>query len=102
MGYTFDVFRGSETGRVVKDKVTRPLNSNEVLLDITHASLCGTDDLYVNCSQVLGHEGIGIVKEVGSNVQSAMVGDRVGINYVQKVCGQCQNCLSGKFQVRNF
>jgi alcohol dehydrogenase, propanol-preferring len=45
---------------------------------------------------VLGHEGIGIVEEVGEGVETVRAGDRVGITYFASGCGRCQACRSGK------
>ncbi|KAJ5115009.1 hypothetical protein NUU61_000768 [Penicillium alfredii] len=79
MYYTFNVFRGSESGKVIQDQITRPLNSNDVLLEVTHGSLCGTDELYIRSPQVLGHEGAGIVKEGGISIAQADSPMAVGI-----------------------
>ncbi|KAH8815510.1 chaperonin 10-like protein [Xylogone sp. PMI_703] len=95
MSVTFDVFRGTKERRIVEDKTTRVLKPTEVFVRITHSGLCGTDLHYVESGHVLGHEGIGIVEQVGSNVTSPKVGDRVGTGYVHKVCGICKNCLTG-------
>ncbi len=45
---------------------------------------------------VLGHEGAGLVQDIGLHVASIMTGDRVGFAYIHKICGNCENCLSGK------
>ncbi|CAI7630605.1 unnamed protein product [Penicillium glandicola] len=84
MDYTLTVFRGSETGEITQDQISRPLGSNDVLLEITHASICGTDELYLHSSQTLGHEGVGVVRQKGISVTSVNVGDRVGVGYIQK------------------
>src|SRR5215475_13242476 len=44
---------------------------------------------------VLGHEGAGVVEEVGSGVSSLRVGDHVIPLYIPE-CGECKFCLSGK------
>ena len=44
---------------------------------------------------VLGHEGIGIVKEIGSEVTSLKVGDRVSVAWFFEGCGHCEYCVSG-------
>jgi S-(hydroxymethyl)glutathione dehydrogenase/alcohol dehydrogenase len=44
---------------------------------------------------LLGHEGAGIVEQVGSNVRHIQPGDHVVINWQVK-CGQCRRCLSGR------
>ena len=44
---------------------------------------------------VIGHEGIGIVKEIGSDVTSLKVGDRVSVAWFFEGCGHCEYCVSG-------
>ena len=95
MDHSLDVFRGSETGKITQEKIRRPLDANDVLLEMTHASICGTDELYIHSSQVLGHEGVGVVREKGINVTSVEIGERVGVGYIQRVCIECKNCSSG-------
>ncbi|KAH7313540.1 alcohol dehydrogenase [Stachybotrys elegans] len=92
---TFEVFRGSSEGKIVQDTVTRSVKPHEVFIETTHSGLCGTDEHYLRTGQVLGHEGIGIVKEVGQDVTSVKVGDRVGFGYTHEVCASCDNCTSG-------
>jgi propanol-preferring alcohol dehydrogenase len=45
---------------------------------------------------ILGHEGIGIVKEVGPGVTSLKVGDRTSVAWLYEGCGICEYCTSGK------
>lgn len=95
MDVSFQVYRGSPSGHVVSDTTTRILGPNEVYIEITHSGICGTDEHFVKSTQVLGHEGIGIIKLLGSNVTTLKVGDRVGFGYVRKVCSACDNCETG-------
>lgn len=44
---------------------------------------------------VLGHEGIGVIEEVGPAVKQLKKGDRVGWGYQHGSCGHCDSCLSG-------
>jgi len=45
---------------------------------------------------VLGHEGIGVVRAVGSSVASLTVGDTVGITWIRDSCKCCDRCLEGR------
>lgn len=95
MDLSFNVYRGSKDGRIVEDRISRVLQNDEVYIEITHAGLCGTDEHFFHSTQVLGHEGVGIVRQVGIDVTSVKVGDRVGCAYVRRVCGQCDKCSTG-------
>ncbi|RDI12359.1 aryl-alcohol dehydrogenase [Rhodococcus sp. AG1013] len=70
--------------------------ADEVLVRIVAAGVCGTD-LGVQAGHipfplpgVLGHEGAGIVEEVGSAVTSVKPGDKVLLSFTS--CGECRNC----------
>ncbi|WP_454118035.1 NAD(P)-dependent alcohol dehydrogenase [Microbacterium lacticum] len=75
-------------------------NPDEVLVKIVATGLCHTDlavqhgHIPVAFPIVLGHEGAGIVEQVGSAVQGFEVGDAVGLSYA--ACGHCRNCLAGR------
>ncbi|KAK0654879.1 NADP-dependent alcohol dehydrogenase [Cercophora newfieldiana] len=99
MGIDFTVFKGSASGSIVEAKGYREAGPTEVLVKISHCGVCGTDEHYRHTDQGLGHEGIGIITEVGSMVHTLSefrVGDRVGMSYFQKVCGYCDFCVSGR------
>ena len=77
-----------------------PLASDELLVKVVGAGMCHTDLHILNPDLVeqigpiiLGHEGSGIVEEVGSAVRGIEVGDHVLISYDS--CGHCRNCRSG-------
>ncbi|KAK9365298.1 GroES-like protein [Lipomyces kononenkoae] len=91
---TFDVYRGSKSGQPIRQRVTRDLQPNEVFIRITHSGVCGTDEHWLHSEIALGHEGIGIIQQVGANVSSFKVDDRVGFGFIRQVCGVCDNCLS--------
>jgi len=73
---------------------------NEVLVKIAGCGLCHTDELAqeqvipVPLPAVLGHEGSGVVIEVGSSVVGIEPGDHVVLSYAS--CGYCETCLDGK------
>ncbi|KAJ5093139.1 Polyketide synthase enoylreductase [Penicillium angulare] len=95
MSVTFEVFRGSKEGKIVTDTTTRTLEPTEVYIETTHSGLCGTDEHALHTGMVLGHEGVGIVRQLGRDVKDVKVGDRVGFGYTHYVCGTCEKCLSG-------
>lgn len=74
MSTTFTVFKGSLTGKIAESQTTVPaLQSHDVLIENTHSGVCGTDAHYLHTDMVLGHEGVGIVKAVGSEVSLVKV-----------------------------
>ncbi|KAJ5887827.1 hypothetical protein N7495_007868 [Penicillium taxi] len=95
MSVTFDVFRGSKKGKIVAGTTTRTLQPNEVFIETTHSGLCGTDEHYLKTEMVLGHEGVGVIRQIGPAVTNVKVGDRVGFGYTHYVCGKCEKCLTG-------
>ncbi|KAF2788254.1 GroES-like protein [Melanomma pulvis-pyrius CBS 109.77] len=94
---TFTVFKGSKEGKIIKTETTRPsLQNDQVLVKITASGLCGTDEHYRHADMGLGHEGAGIVEELGPGVKGLKKGDRVGWGYQHDSCGQCEWCLTGR------
>lgn len=95
-GFNFTVYRGSKDGSIVKSTThLDDLQGDQVLLKITHSGLCGTDEHYRSADQVLGHEGAGIVQNIGPGVRNLKKGDRVGFGYLHDSCGRCEQCLTG-------
>lgn len=90
------VFKGSKSGKVVKAQGTdRTVRDRDVVIDITHSGLCYTDVHFLKKDMVLGHEGVGIVSQVGPNVKDFKVGDRVGWGYNHNSCRTCKWCQQG-------
>jgi len=78
------------------------LKKNEVRITITHCGLCGSDiqgidDVYkiVEYPFVPGHEVVGHICEVGSEVQHSRIGERVGVGWQGRACMCCEWCLKG-------
>jgi S-(hydroxymethyl)glutathione dehydrogenase / alcohol dehydrogenase len=76
--------------------------AGEVLVEIMATGICHTDAYTLDgldseglFPSVLGHEGAGIVREVGAGVRSVQVGDHVIPLYTPE-CRQCKTCLSQK------
>ena len=76
--------------------------AGEVMVKLTATGVCHTDAYTLSGQDsegvfpcILGHEGAGVVVEVGAGVTSVAVGDHVIPLYTPE-CGQCKFCLSGK------
>src|SRR6476646_7338508 len=74
----------------------------EVLVEIMATGICHTDAYTLDgldseglFPSILGHEGAGVVREVGPGVTSVKPGDHVIPLYTPE-CGQCKSCLSRK------
>jgi alcohol dehydrogenase len=75
----------------------------DAILRVTKTTICGTDlhimkgDVpTVTDGRILGHEGVGIVEQVGSSVSNFNVGDHVLISCISS-CGRCANCKKGMY-----
>ncbi|MBE9193169.1 glutathione-dependent formaldehyde dehydrogenase [Gloeocapsopsis crepidinum LEGE 06123] len=95
------VFHG--IGDIRLDDVPEPKiqESTDALVRLTSSAICGTDLHMIRGTftgmkpgTILGHEGIGIIEEIGSNVRNFKVGDRVVIPSTI-ACGYCSYCRSG-------
>jgi L-gulonate 5-dehydrogenase len=78
---------------------------NNVLVKMTAAGICGSDmgiyhgtNAAATYPRIIGHEMVGRVDQVGSNVKNLKVGDRVIINQVTS-CGHCYPCRKGRGNV---
>ena len=94
-------FEAGKPLQVVEIDVAPP-RKGEVLIKVTHTGVCHTDAYTLGGDDpeglfpaVLGHEGAGIVVEVGEGVTSVKPGDHVIPLYTAE-CGACEFCRSGK------
>ena len=76
--------------------------ADEVLVRVAAAGVCHSDVHLADGSlghgrwpMVLGHEGAGVVEEVGERVTHVVPGDRVAFSFVPS-CGQCRACRAGR------
>jgi len=75
--------------------------ADEILVRIVATGICQTDVHVRDRTQaaglpiVLGHEGAGVVEEVGAEVTAVKPGDHVVLSY--DACGHCRFCLSGRY-----
>lgn len=77
----------------------REVGVNDVLIDIQYCGICHSDIHSVRDEwrkgfypMVPGHEIVGFVKQVGSNVSHYKVGDRVGVGCMVDSCRRCGSC----------
>ena len=83
----------------------RDLLPHDVLIDIDYAGICHSDIHtirgewgQIQYPQVVGHEIVGRVAEVGSAVTKHKVGDLVGVGCQSYSCGECEQCKLGHDQ----
>ncbi|MDN5720591.1 NAD(P)-dependent alcohol dehydrogenase [Corynebacterium sp.] len=94
------VVRGVDEPFTFENLTLGDLRPDEILVKVTSVGLCHTDiavrqgDIESPYPIVLGHEGAGIVEEVGDAVLGVKVGDAVAMSYA--ACGHCRNCRSGR------
>ncbi|KQO48098.1 MULTISPECIES: NAD(P)-dependent alcohol dehydrogenase [unclassified Frigoribacterium] len=96
----------SATEPLVKTTIERrDVGPKDVMIDIAYAGICHSDIHTVRGEwgeiqypQVVGHEIVGTVSEVGSEVTKHKVGDRVGVGCMVNSCGECEYCKRGDEQ----
>jgi len=96
----------SATEPLVKTTIERrDVGPKDVMIDIAYAGICHSDIHTVRGEwgeiqypQVVGHEIVGTVSEVGSEVTKHEVGDRVGVGCMVGSCGECEYCVRGDEQ----
>src|SRR5512144_936812 len=95
----------AEPGLWLEEVPVPKVAGDDVLIRVLKASICGTDVHIYNWDAwaqktipvplVTGHEFVGRIVKVGSNVQDFHPGEIVsGEGHV--VCGRCRNCLAGR------
>jgi S-(hydroxymethyl)glutathione dehydrogenase/alcohol dehydrogenase len=94
------VFSSRDTAVQELDVDLAPPQANEVRVRIEAAGVCHSDlhvrngDWDLPLPLVMGHEGSGVVTELGADVTSLKVGDHVVLSWVAP-CGRCRACLKG-------
>ena len=98
-------FMGRNTVRVEEVPEPKILNASDVIVKITSTAICGSDlhlvDGYIPTmmhGEILGHEFLGEVVEVGPKVKTLKSGDRVVVPFTI-TCGECEQCRKGNFSV---
>ncbi|MDQ4121429.1 MAG: glutathione-dependent formaldehyde dehydrogenase [Acidobacteriota bacterium] len=97
------VFHG--VGDIRLDEVPDPKiqEPTDAIVRLTASAICGTDLHFIRgtfsgmqAGTILGHEGVGIIEEIGSDVRNLSVGDRVVIPSTI-ACGYCSYCRAGYY-----
>ncbi len=94
-----------ERGLWLQDVAEPEYGHNDVLIKVKKAAICGTDlQIYawnewaqktIPVPMTVGHECMGIVHAIGSEVRGIAVGDRVSVEG-HITCGHCRNCRAGR------
>jgi len=98
----------SKPGLSLREVPVPRIGINDVLIRVEKTGICGTDlHIYkwdewaqktIPVPMVVGHEFVGEIVEVGSNVNDFFPGDTVSAEG-HVVCGRCRNCLAGRRQL---
>src|SRR5919199_1227751 len=92
-----------DVGDIRLDDVEEPKlqDANDAIIRITASAICGTDLHMVRGTMagmqpgtILGHEGVGVIEEMGPDVRNLQVGDRVVVCSTIG-CGYCMYCREG-------
>ncbi|MDU6652811.1 MAG: alcohol dehydrogenase AdhP [Streptococcus vestibularis] len=97
------VVNQASTGiEVVDHEKPALVGHGQALVKVEYCGVCHTDlhvahgDFGQVPGRILGHEGIGIVEEVGEGVETLKKGDRVSIAWFFEGCGHCEYCTTGR------
>ncbi|HXW59954.1 MAG TPA: alcohol dehydrogenase catalytic domain-containing protein, partial [Myxococcota bacterium] len=97
-----------EPGIWMEEVATPTIGPNDVLIKVNMTAICGTDihiynwdewaENHVPVPLVIGHEFVGTILEMGSEVRGLNLGDRVsGEGHI--ACGYCRNCRGGRAHI---
>ena len=95
LAYTYVKHGVFELTNKPKPEIIKP---QDAIVKVTLSSIC-TSDLHIKHGSVpravpgitIGHEMVGIVENIGADVSSVCIGDRVAVN-VETFCGKCFFC----------
>lgn len=95
------VYSGDHTPRLEERPRPRIINPRDAIVKVTLTTICSSDIHILHGAvpravpgTVLGHEFVGIVDSIGSEVTTVKPGDRVAVN-VETFCGECFYCQRG-------
>lgn len=90
-----------EKFELIEKEKPQIIYSKDAIVKVTMSSIC-TSDLHIKHGSVpkaekgitVGHEMVGVVEEIGSDIKNVKIGDRVTVN-VETFCGECFFCKNG-------
>ncbi|MEO7235619.1 MAG: alcohol dehydrogenase AdhP [Lapillicoccus sp.] len=93
----------SQPLEILERAIPQP-GAGQLLVRMEACGLCHTDihaahgdwPVQPRLPLVPGHEGIGVVEQVGAGVVHRKVGERVAIAWLGSACGECQYCIDGR------
>src|SRR5216117_3910766 len=86
---------------IIADRLAEP-GPGEALVRMEACGICHSDLFVAGLEKLplapvtLGHEGIGRVDAIDSEVKGWCLGDRAGITFLATTCGECEWCTSGR------
>lgn len=95
------VYRGDGGSVAVEEIEVEPPRRDEVTIDVAACGVCHSDlsatdgTIPIPPPLVLGHEGAGVVMDVGEGVTDLRPGDHVVSTFVS-MCGRCRYCVTGR------
>lgn len=101
------VLRATNTPLSVETLRLDEPRSGEVLIEMRASGVCHSDwhvvtgDSVVDLPVVLGHEGSGVVAELGTDVTDLAVGDHVALSWIP-FCGNCRPCEHTPISARSI
>jgi uncharacterized zinc-type alcohol dehydrogenase-like protein len=102
---TIHAFAAPQVGQALRPHEFTPksLDSTEVEIQISHCGMCHSDlhlidnDFGLSSYPLVpGHEVVGVVSQLGSDVRSLNVGQRVGVGWLAGACLVCEQCIAGR------
>jgi len=95
------VFKGISSHALMVKPIPTLKTQTDAIVRMKMTTICGTDLHIMKGSvktvtdgRILGHEGVGIITEIGNDVSNHRVGDQVLISCITS-CGKCPNCSRG-------
>ncbi|WP_027955535.1 zinc-binding dehydrogenase [Halobacillus kuroshimensis] len=93
---------------VIQDRQEPEVSKGQVKIEVKYTGVCGSDihtyegHYKVKVPVTLGHEFSGVIVDVGEDVTEFKIGDRVTSETTFYVCGECEYCRNGDYNLCNY